>query len=111
MKKRSSFLIGTFSFLLVLFLMPVGHALMVFNEKILAHNKLIGAAGIGFIGFLLLVWGFKINEKKGFATLFGLLSGILIWTGWIEFSFVWIAEKQNVAPLIENGEIATKPET
>lgn len=110
MKKRSSFLIGTFSFLLVLFLMPVGHALMVFNEKILAHYKLIGAAGIGFIGFLLLVWGFKINEKKGMATLFGLLSGILIWTGWIEFSFVWIAEKQNVAPLIENGEIATKPE-
>ena len=35
-------------------------------------------------------------EKKGMATLLGLLSGILIWTGWIEFSFVWIAEKQNV---------------
>ena len=41
-------------------------------EKILDHNKLIGAAGIVFIGFLLLVWGFKINEKKGMATLFGL---------------------------------------
>ncbi len=110
MKKRSALVIGTFSFLLVLLLMPVGHALMVFNEKVLGHNKLLGAAGIGFIGFLLLLWGFKINEKKGMATLLGLLSGILIWTGWIEFSFVWIAEKQNVAPLIENGEIATKPE-
>jgi hypothetical protein len=110
MKKRSTFLIGTFSFLLVLLLMPVGHALMVFNEKMLVHNKLVGAAGIGFLGLLLLIWGFRMNEKKGTATLLGLLSGILIWTGWIEFSFVWIAEKQNVAPLIENGEVTTKPE-
>lgn len=28
----------------------------------------------------------------------------------MEFSFVWIAKKLGVAPLIENGEIATKPE-
>ena len=44
------------------------------------------------------------------ATILGLLSGVLVWTGWVEFSFVWVAEKHGVQPLMENGEVATKAE-
>jgi hypothetical protein len=50
------------------------------------------------------------DQNKSTATIMGLLGGVLVWTGWVEFSFVWIAEKLKVAPLLENGEVATKPE-
>lgn len=102
--------IGVFAFIIVLLFMPIGHALMVLNEEIFDQNKLIGAFVIGFIGVVCLIYGIIKNDSKSVATLMGMLAGILIWTGWVEFSFVWIAEKLNVAPLMEDGEIATKPE-
>lgn len=101
---------GTISFLLVLLFMPLGHALMVLNEKILIENKLLGAAIIGLIGFVFLLFGIQKKRKNSTATLLGLLAGILVWTGWVEFSFVWIADKLKVAAQLENGEVVTKPE-
>ena len=105
-----SFRTGTLSFIIVLLFMPLGHALMVLNEKLIPEHKVLGAAILGFTGLFLLFIGIRKNEKPLTSTLLGLIAGILIWTGWVEFSFVWIAEKLGVAPLIENGEIATKPE-
>ena len=101
---------GILSFLIVLMFMPIGHALMVLNDKILVNQKFIGAFSIGLLGVISLVKGIRKNHKQATATIFGLLAGILVWTGWVEFSFVWIAEKLNVAPLIENGIVTTKPE-
>ena len=101
---------GVFAFIIVLLFMPIGHALMILNEGIFEHQKFIGAFVIGLIGAFSLVWGIIKNHNKSVATIMGLLAGILVWTGWVEFSFVWIAEKLEVAPLMENGEIATKPE-
>ncbi|MCG9880974.1 MAG: hypothetical protein MH472_10295 [Bacteroidia bacterium] len=101
---------GIAAFILVLLFMPIGHTLMILNENILEHQKYLGAFIIGFIGFISLYVGVRFNQKKGLATLLGLFGGILVWTGWVEFSFVWIAQKLQVQPLIENGEIATKPE-
>ncbi len=106
----STLKIGVFSFLLVLLLMPFGHALMVLNELLLTHHKLIGAFLIGVLGIGLLIWGLIRNDKNTSATILGLLAGIFVWTGWIEFSFVWIAEKLKVPGLIEKGEVVTKPE-
>lgn len=40
----------------------------------------------------------------------GLFGGLFIWTGWIEFAYVYYAHRFEVAPLIENGEVVTKPE-
>lgn len=108
--KFTPFKIGVSSFLLVLLLMPFGHALMVLNEHLLTHYKLLGAFLIGMLGLAVLVLGLFKNEKNALATIFGLLGGIFVWTGWIEFSFVWIAEKLKVPALMENGEIVTKPE-
>lgn len=101
---------GFFSFLLVLLLMPIGHALMVLNEQLLHTDKYLGAIIIGLLGVGLLVWGIKKNYNPTLATVMGFLGGVLVWTGWIEFSFVWVAEKNNVSAYMVNGEVATKPE-
>lgn len=108
--KLNSFATGILSFMIVLLLMPIGHALMILNEHIMGHYKLLGAFIIGFVGLIILAIGIVKNNKAALATILGLLGGILIWTGWIEFSFVWIAEKLKVSPLMKDGEITTKPE-
>lgn len=102
--------IGFFSFIIVLLLMPIGHALMVLTEVVLAEHKFLGGFIIGIIGVFALIYGIKKNTSKSTATILGLLGGILIWTGWIEFSFVWIAEKWHIPALTVNGEVVTKPE-
>lgn len=101
---------GLLAFLIVLLLMPVGHALMVLNEQVLHTGKFLSAAILGVLGVLLLIWGARREANRSIASLLGLLAGILVWTGWVEFSFVWIAEKQGVSPMLENGEVVTKPE-
>lgn len=54
---------GVFSFLIVLLLMPIGHALMVLNEKLIPDHKFIGAGIIGFIGLFLFFLGIRKNKK------------------------------------------------
>lgn len=101
---------GIFAFLIVLFTMPLGHAAMIIMEKLFGHKYVFSAALIlGLIGVVLLIFGIR-NKNETKATFYGIISGLLIWTGWIEFAFVYIANKYNVSPLIENGEIVTKPE-
>lgn len=102
--------LGLLSFIIVLLFMPLGHALMVLNEKILLNHKLLGAGLIGAIGLFCLIVGLNIQKNQTAMALLGLIAGVLVWTGWIEFSFVWIADKLEVMPYMENGEVATKPE-
>lgn len=101
---------GLLAFVDLLLLMPVGHALMVLNEHVVHGGKFIGAVVLGVLGMGLLILGAVGRSKAAAATLLGLLGGILVWTGWVEFSFVWVAEKLSVAPHMQNGEVATKPE-
>ena len=101
---------GVLSFIIVLLLMPIGHAIMVIIEHSMGSRELLAAGILGSLGALLLIIGLYKNSNRAIATILGLLAGILIWTGWVEFSFVWIADKLNVAPYIEDGEVATKPE-
>ncbi len=101
---------GFFAFIIVLMTMPLGHALMIIMEKLLGHSHLYEAAlGLGFLGVILLIWGLIVKSDVQ-ATFLGLFSGLFIWTGWIEFSFVYYANRFNVAPLMEAGEVVTKPE-
>ena len=102
--------IGILAFFIVLFTMPLGHAAMILMEKGFGHDYIYHAALIlGFIGLLLLIWGVvSSNENK--ATFLGLFAGLFIWTGWIEFAYVYYANRFGVEPLIVNGEIVTKPE-
>lgn len=101
---------GVLAFLIVLFSIPLGHTLMVLNQELIHINKYYTASFIGLLGIFLLYIGVKKNEFAIQSTLLGFIGGVLVWTGWIEFSFVWIAEKLNVAPLIENNEITTRSE-
>ena len=102
--------IGIIAFLIVLFTMPLGHAAMILMEKGFGHNFIYQAALIlGLLGLFLLILGIvSVNENK--ATFLGLFGGLFIWTGWIEFAFVYYANRFGVEPLIVNGEIVTKPE-
>ncbi|MEN8221715.1 MAG: hypothetical protein ABFR36_00540 [Acidobacteriota bacterium] len=101
---------GITAFIVVLFTMPLGHAAMIMMEKAFGHKHIYTAAVIlGLLGLFLLVWG-VISAKETKATFLGLFGGLFIWTGWVEFGYVYYANRYGVAPLIENGEIATKPE-
>ncbi len=101
---------GILAFLIVLFTMPLGHAAMILMEKGFGHEFIYQAAILlGIVGFLLVVWGAIINKETK-STFLGLFGGLFIWTGWIEFAYVYYANRYQVAPLMENGEIVTKPE-
>jgi hypothetical protein len=101
---------GLLAFLTVLFTMPLGHAAMILMEKGFGHHYIYHAALLlGFVGIILLIWGIFIpNENK--ATFLGLFAGLFVWTGWIEFAYVYYAHRFGVPPLTEHGEIVTKPE-
>ncbi len=103
-------LLGIFAFLIVLFTMPLGHAAMIVMENVFGkENVFFAAAIVGFLGVILLILGI-MSKKNTLATLLGLFGGLFVWTGWIEFAFVYYANRFGVAPLMLNGEIVTKPE-
>jgi len=103
-------LTGILAFLIVLFTMPLGHAAMIIMEKTLGHHHVYQAAvALGGLGFLLLIWG-MLSRHETRATFLGLFAGLFIWTGWIEFAYVYYAHRFGVAPLVVNGEVVTKPE-
>lgn len=101
---------GLLGFCTVLFMMPLAHAVMILMEKTIGSAHLYTAAlWVGIAGVALLVAGiFSSKELK--ATLAGLFGGLLVWTGWVEFAYVYYAHRYQVPPLIENGEVVTKPE-
>ena len=102
--------VGIVAFLIVLFTMPLGHAAMIIMEKSFGHEYVYQAAiFIGFVGLALLIWG-VISTSENKATFLGLFGGLFIWTGWIEFAFVYYANRFGVEPLMVGGEVVTKPE-
>lgn len=101
---------GIIAFLIVLFAMPLGHAAMIIIEKGINQKYIYWAAIIiGIIGLITLIIGI-LASKELTATLSGLIAGLFIWTGWIEFAYVYFANRFNVEPLIQNNTIITKPE-
>ena len=98
------------SFVFVLCMMPLGHAMMIIMEKTMAPGALHCAAfAMGAAGLLLAVWGvFVKGDTK--QTLMGFFGGLLFWTGWVEFLFQYYANRWGTQPEIINGEVVTKPE-
>lgn len=102
--------VGILAFIIVLFVMPIGHILMVIIEKSGGEQYMFLTATIlGLIG-LFLIWFGSQNKSESTATWLGFIGGELLWTGWVEFSFVWTAQHLGIPHLMENGEIATKAE-
>ena len=98
------------SFLLVLFTMPLGHALMIMMEHMMSPTALHYAAfAMGAVGLAMVVIGvYAKNDTK--QTLWGLFGGLLFWTGWVEFLFQYFATRHGTQPEIVNSEIVTRPE-
>ena len=98
------------SFVLVLFTMPLGHALMILMEKFMDPVAVHYAGFImGFVGLMMVIVGVFVKGDTR-QTLWGLIGGLLFWTGWVEFLFLYYARRYGVPPEIEHGVVVTKPE-
>lgn len=99
------------SFLLVLFTMPLGHALMILMEHLLEPGTLhVCAFLMGASGLLLTVAGVFVRGDLR-QTLCGLFGGLLFWTGWVEFLFQYYADRFGMMPYTDplTGKV-TQPE-
>lgn len=98
------------SFLMVLFTMPLGHALMIVMEHLMDPVTMHYAAfGMGGVGLFMVIRGvFAKGDTR--QTLWGFFGGLLFWTGWVEFLFMYYAHRYGVQSEIIDGEIVTKPE-
>ena len=104
---------GLMAFILVFVVQALGHTVMIvmenwFGEEYVYHSAFV----LGAIGAGLLYSGMK-HPSEVAGTWMGFWAGTLLWTGWVEFSFVWSANYLNVPDLMDPrvpGEIATKAE-
>ncbi len=106
-------LIGLFAFLIVFVVQGLGHTLMVGMEAIFGEQYVLQSAfALGLAGAALLVIGMR-HDSEVAGTWYGFWAGTLLWTGWVEFAFVWNANMLGVPDLMDThapGEIATKAE-
>ena len=66
---------------------------------------------MGFVGMLMVIAGvFAKGDTR--QTLWGLFGGLLFWTGWVEFLFMYFANRFGTQPELDpvTGEIVTRPE-
>ncbi len=102
--------IGLFPFAVFFLSQGLGHSLMIKVEGLGEPAMYYIAAVMGLVGAFLLWYGMRQDSEVS-GTWFGYFAAWLLWTGWVEFSFVYYAQWLGVAPLLdEAGEIATKPE-
>jgi hypothetical protein len=96
------------AFLVVLLLMPLGHALMALMEHFLAPETLHYCAfAMGFVGLVVTIWG-VFAKGDTHQTIFGIVGAMLFWTGWVEFLFVYYAQRFGVhCDLYGSGVIQT----
>lgn len=98
------------SFMLVLLLMPLGHALMIVMEKTMSPGALHCAAfAMGAAGVAVAAWGVFVKGDTR-QTLMGFFGGVLFWTGWVEFLFQYYANRCGAQPEVVDGVVVTKPE-
>ena len=100
------------SFLMVLFTMPLGHALMILMEHFMDATTLhYSAFAMGFVGMLMVIRG-VFAKGDTHQTLWGFFGGLLFWTGWVEFLFMYYANRFGTDPQLDpvTGEVITRPE-
>lgn len=96
---KKSLGVGIASFLIVLFLMPLGHAMMILMQHYMEGSTLNHAAfAMGFVGLIITIIGIFVKGDTK-QTLCGLVGGLLFWTGWVEFVYVYYAGALDVQPI------------
>jgi len=106
--------VGLLAFIIVFVVQALGHTVMIVMEDVWPgeHYVYESAFAMGLFGAYLLFIGMR-SENEVSATWLGFWAGTFLWTGWIEFSFVWAGNFLNVPDLMDPsipGEIATKAE-
>lgn len=105
--------IGLLAFVIVFVVQALGHTVMILMEDVFGEQYVYQSAfAVGLLGAVLLYVGMK-KQNEVSATWYGFWAGTLLWTGWVEFSFVWSAHTLGVPDLMDPrvaGQIATKAE-
>jgi uncharacterized membrane protein len=105
--------IGLLAFVIVFVVQALGHTVMIAMENIFGEAYVYQSAfALGALGAVLLFVGMK-HPGEVAGTWYGFWAGTFLWTGWIEFAFVWNANYLSVPDLMDTrvaGEIATKAE-
>jgi hypothetical protein len=105
--------IGLLAFVIVFIVQGLGHTVMIAMESIFGEQYVYQSAfALGALGAVLLFIGMK-HPGEVAGTWYGFWAGTFLWTGWVEFAFVWNANFLNVPDLMDPrmpGEIATKAE-
>ncbi|MBT8444605.1 MAG: hypothetical protein KJO13_07650, partial [Gammaproteobacteria bacterium] len=106
--------VGLVAFVIVFVVQALGHTVMIVMEDVWPGEQYVyqSAFAMGLLGAALLFVGMK-NGNEVAATWYGFWAGTFLWTGWIEFSFVWSANYLGVPDLMDPvvaGAIATKAE-
>jgi uncharacterized membrane protein len=105
--------IGLLAFVIVFVVQALGHTVMIAMENIVGEADVYQSAfALGALGAVLLFIGMK-HPGEVAGTWYGFWAGTFLWTGWVEFAFVWNANFLGVPDLMDThlaGEIATKAE-
>jgi hypothetical protein len=106
--------VGLLAFFIVFLFQGLGHTIMIVMENVWPGEQYIyeSAFAMGLFGAALLFIGMR-SENEVSATWLGFWAGSFLWTGWVEFAFVWSGDFLQVADLMDPnmpGEIATKAE-
>ncbi len=106
--------VGLLAFIIVFVVQALGHTVMIVMEDVWPGPGYLyeSAFGMGLLGAVLLFLGMRHPDEVA-ATWYGFWAGTFLWTGWIEFSFVWSAGYLGVPDLPDPhvaGAIATKAE-
>lgn len=105
--------VGLLAFFIVFLVQGLGHTVMILMENIFGEQYVFQIAfAMGLLGAALLLVGMR-TRKEVTATWLGFWAGTFLWTGWVEFSFVWSADVLGVPDLMDPakpGAIATKNE-
>jgi hypothetical protein len=106
--------VGLLAFVIVFVVQALGHTVMIAMEEIWPGPAYIyqSAFAMGLLGAALLFVGMRHRNEVA-ATWYGFWAGTFLWTGWVEFSFVWSADYLGVPDLMDKvvaGRIATKNE-
>ena len=105
--------VGLLAFFVVFLMQGLGHTQMVLMEAIFGELYVYQSAALtGLIGAICLFIGMRKTGEVG-ATWLGFFAGTCLWTGWVEFTYVWSANVLEIPDLMDKfapGEIATKAE-
>jgi hypothetical protein len=104
--------IGLLGFVIVLLVQALGHTVMILMENVFGEAYVYqSATAMGLVGAVMLFIGMK-HPKEVTGTWLGFFAGTFLWTGWVEFAFVWNASWLDIPDGIDptTGGTSTKAE-